>query len=106
MATMLWVVLSPHLPHHDSTSPPTPSLAAGARRSCDHDTPVMRRSSGAPPPAARSGVHPAAQRALGLHLLAGRQRLQHLAVATRQAIDARVRRRDDVALVLSLLRQV
>ena len=123
---MLWVVASPQRPHHDSTSPPTPSLGAGARQSCDHDTPVMRRSSGAPPPAARSGVlstlaagilgssdarrlrsttrRPSARSARSCS--PGRQRLQQLAIAPREAFDAGVRCRDHVPLVLALLRQV
>ena len=123
---MLWVVASPQRPHHDSTSPPTPSFGAGARRSCDHDTPVMRRSPGAPPPATRSGVlsrwHAGTlgssdasrlrsttrrpERALGAHLLAGRQRLQQIAIAPREAFDAGVGRGDHVPLVLALLRLV
>ena len=53
--------ISPHLPHQASMSPPTLRRPVGAARSwCIQETPVMRRSPGAPPPATRSGVLSAA----------------------------------------------
>ena len=117
----------PQRPHQDSTSAPTPGFAAGARRSWDHDTPVMRRSPGAPPPATAVGGalrghgggdlgqqrrhaleidDPPAERAVGAHLLAGRERLQQLAIATGQALDAGVRRGHHVTFILAFLREV
>ena len=124
---MLWVVVSPHLPHQDSTSAPTPSFAVGGaplvRPGDAGDAALVGRAAagraigralgrdgggnlGQQRRQALEIDHPPAERALGAHLLAGRQRLQQLAVAPRQALDAGVRRGHDVALVLALLGQV
>ncbi len=123
---MWWLVVSPHLPHQASISPPTVRPPVGAARPWLQETPVIRRSPTVDAPATRSGVlsaatvdylgqqrrqpldvdHAPAQRAVDLHLLAGRQRRVHLAVAPPEPLDTLLRGDDQIPLLFPFLRRV
>ena len=125
-ATMWWLVVSPHLPHQASISPPTVSPPVGTARPWLQETPVIRRSptvDDARDPVGRAVGrdrrdlgqqrrqpldvdHAPAQRAVDLHLLARRQRRVHLAVSPPEPLDPFLRGDDQIPLLFPFLRGV